>query len=336
MATKENVLEIIDLIGNSKAMQEVQQLIEKASQCKANVLITGESGTGKTVVANEIHNRSAFKQGPFVVVNCGTIPYSLIESELFGYERGSFTGAFSRSKGKFEQAQNGTIFLDEIGELPKDAQVKLLGVLQSKKIIRVGGDQTIQLNLRVITATNRNLWENVEKGKYRADLFYRIALFLIDLPNLAERKEDIVPLANHFIRKYSELENRPIMTLSDDAKEDLENHSWAGNVRQLENNIYRTIIMNSDKEELRANDIMHLEHKYHYNKVIKSNKHLLSGDIIPLEELECMMIRKAILETRGNIQKTAILLRVARGTLYRKIKKYSLELLVKDPSEEVL
>ncbi len=310
-----------ELVGHSQQMEVVQQLIQKAAQSRATVLITGESGTGKTIVSNLIHHQSPFFQGPFVVVNCGAIPFNLIESELFGYEKGAFTGALTQKKGKFEQANHGTILLDEIGELSLDAQVKLLRVLQYKEIVRIGGSERISLDVRVIAATNRNLLESIEKATFRIDLFYRIALFLIDLPNLENRKEDIIPLARHFLDKYTKLENRSSLTLSKDAEQFLYNHSWPGNIRQLENCMYRSALMNTDKKILSQNDIMLIDHKNNNSGI---QQKLKDGEIVSLQELEAMMIQQALQKTGGNLVEAAKLLQIARSTLYRKIQKHNL------------
>ncbi|MGK5090664.1 sigma-54 dependent transcriptional regulator [Deltaproteobacteria bacterium TL4] len=320
--------EFSDFIGNSPEMEAVKVLIFKAAQCKATVLITGASGTGKTVVSHAIHYNSEFAEGPFISVNCGAIPFNLIESELFGYEKGAFTGALNRTKGKFELAQNGTIFLDEIGELPIDAQVKLLRVLQQKEIIRVGGAETIKLNLRVITATNRNLIDSIEEGRFRIDLFYRIALFLIDLPNLQNRKEDIIPLAKHFLNKYAKLEQLPVAKLGPDAENFLKNHSWPGNVRQLENCMYRSVLMNYDKSILTAEDIMLLDHKRSAEE-LRARGQFSNEEVIPLEELEARMLKKALIKAHGNMVEAANMLKIARSTLYSKIEKHGLGALTK-------
>ncbi|MBF0236250.1 MAG: sigma-54-dependent Fis family transcriptional regulator [SAR324 cluster bacterium] len=314
---------VSDLIGQSPRMKEVRQAIRQSSSSRATVLITGASGTGKEVVARTIHKNSPVHQGLFVDVNCGAIPENLVESELFGYEKGAFTGALKQTKGKFEQAQNGTIFLDELGELPLQAQVKLLRVLQEKEITRLGGGETIKLNVRVIAATNRNLQDAIREGRFREDLYYRIALFLIDLPKLEDRGKDIVLLAEHFLEKYTTLESVPPKTLDDSAKNFLVKTPWPGNVRQLENSMYRTVLMQEDKTVLTDKDIQMLPVA---NQSVGGNtRQMFDGEILPIHVLEAQAIREALIITRGNVKEASSKLELSRVTLYRKMKEYNLD-----------
>lgn len=232
-----------DIIGNSERMQEVSRLLSKSALADASVLILGETGTGKELIAKRIHEMSSRSEYPLVRVNCAAIPANLIESELFGHEKGSFTGATERRIGKFEQANNGTIFLDEIGELSLDLQVKLLRVLQEKEFERVGGTKILSTNVRVISATNRELQKEVDKGSFRSDLYYRLNVFPISLPSLRERKEDIPMLAAHFVTKYAMRLNRQINGVSKKAMGRLVVYQWPGNVRELEHLIERNIVL---------------------------------------------------------------------------------------------
>lgn len=318
-----------DLIGQSPAMEAVRKAIRLCADSRANVLITGQSGTGKEVVAQCIHKNSRFHQGPFVPVNCGAIPANLIESELFGYEKGAFTGAERQVSGKFEQANHGTIFLDEIGELPLDAQVKLLRVLQQKEVTRVGGRETIPLNFRVIAATNRTLRQEVQQGRFREDLFYRLTLFIIDIPPLNERGRDTVLLARHFLKQFCELESQKPKQLDKDAEALIQKTNWSGNVRQLENCMHRTILMNPDLEIIGAEDLQMLPDNFQESietgKTGETGGSLLKGKIKPFEWIEATVIQEALAITQGNIKETANQLNMARGTLYRKIKEYGLQ-----------
>lgn len=313
-----------DLIGKSQLIQNTRLLIRQAAGSRATVLITGESGTGKEVVAKTIHQNSLVHKAPFVVVNCGAIPENLIESELFGYEKGAFTGAAKQTKGKFEQANNGTIFLDEIGELPLVAQVKLLRVLQEKEVTRLGGHESIKLNIRVISATNRNLVQCVQDGTFREDLYYRLALFIIELPPLDDRGNDKILLAKHFLKKHAEMEGRPEMVLSKEAEKFILNARWPGNVRQLDNCIYRTVLMNPGKITLEAGDIKILtagEEKLTGGE----NQNLFDSRIIPLDVIEEKAIRESLNITGGNVKKAAQELNISRVTMYRKMKEYNIE-----------
>ncbi len=311
-----------DLIGKSSKMKAVRQLIRQSSGSRATVLITGESGTGKEIVAKTIHKNSLLHKAPFVVVNCGAIPENLIESELFGYEKGAFTGAVKLTKGKFEQANNGTIFLDEIGELPLNAQVKLLRVLQEKEVVRVGSSESIQLNIRVIAATNRNLSEGVREGSFREDLFYRIALFLIELPNLDDRGADKLLLARHFLKTHLETEERQPMAFSKEAEDLIVGSSWPGNVRQLENCIYRTVLMNPDKELIGEDDVKMIPSVAKQSSA--QDGQLLGGQIMPMHVVEAKVIEEALKLTKGNVLKTSQQLEISRVTLYRKMKEYNI------------
>jgi len=321
---------ISELIGQSMCMKEVKRLIRLAAESRANVLITGESGTGKEIVAKAIHLNSHFSRGPFVVVNCGAIPSTLIEAELFGYEKGAFTNALQLTKGKFEQAQYGTIFLDEISELPFEAQVKLLRIIQEKEVVRIGGNELIKLHLRIIAATNVRLRERMKQGMFREDLYYRIALFLIDLPGLNERGEDILLLAKHFLQKYSEFEERPVAVLTDSAEKSLTTRCWSGHVRELENCLYRTLLHNPEKSCLSAGDLHFLPGSTH------SIEQIFAEGIRPFSEVEQSVITDAMRLTGGNISKAAEKLKMARGTLYRKVKAYGILDQTPDsqPSEE--
>jgi len=313
---------VSDLIGKSKEINAVKKMIRQSANSRATVLIIGESGTGKEVVANTIHKNSLLHKAPFVVVNCGAIPANLIESELFGYEKGAFTGAAKQTIGKFERANNGTIFLDEIGELPLEAQVKLLRVLQEKEIVRVGGSDAISLNIRVIAATNRDLRKMVQEGLFREDLYYRLALFIIEIPLLDDRSGDKLLLANYFLDKNTALENCPKMTLAKDAEEFILQSSWPGNVRQLDNCIYRTVLMNVGKTELKKADLQVLD------PILKSSKSsltLFDNEIIPLPVIEAKAIEESLVLTQGNIRKAADQLGISRVTLYRKMKEYNIE-----------
>ena len=234
-----------DIIGESRAVQEILQLTAKVSQSDSNVLINGESGTGKELLANSIHRNSSRRHQPFVAVNCAVLNENLIESELFGHEKGAFTGAIVQKKGKFEIAEGGTIFLDEIGELSPQVQAKLLRVLQEREFERVGGTQRMKANVRVITATNRDLTEEVRNRNFRDDLFFRLNVVQIKMPPLRERKSDISLLAKHFIEKHSRNCNRKVSGLSPAAREILLNYEWRGNVRELENAIERAIVVGS-------------------------------------------------------------------------------------------
>ncbi len=312
-----------DMIGQSAKMKQVRDLIRQSAISRATVLILGESGTGKEVVAQTVHRNSPLHQGPFVTVNCGAIPETLIESELFGYEKGAFTGALRQTKGKFEQAHNGTIFLDEIGELPLQAQVKLLRVLQEKEVVRLGGDEAIKVNFRVIAATNRNLTEEVRAGNFREDLYYRLALFVITIPPLRERGNDILLLAQHFLEKYSALEERPPIGLEPSAETFLKTQPWSGNVRQLENCIYRTVLMAAEKSTLSQQDIQFLP-DVGKPEVATNESSLLQGKPRPFSEIEAQAISETLEFTRGNISEASKHLKIARGTLYRKIQEYQL------------
>lgn len=236
-----------DIIGNSPQVQQTLRLVTRVAPTSSTVLILGETGTGKELIAQAIHQHSSRKSKAMIKINCATLPANLIESELFGHERGSFTGAFERRIGKFEQAHNSTLFLDEIGELPIELQVKLLRVLQEREIERIGGRVTTKVDVRIVAATNRDLEKEVQEGRFRADLYYRLNVFPINLSSLRDRQEDIPLLVNHFIQTLSKRMNLKISSISKNMLAELMNYSWPGNIRELEHVIERSILLCDDQ-----------------------------------------------------------------------------------------
>ncbi len=314
-------LNIQDMVGKSPAMQKLQETIALVAPTEATILITGESGTGKSLVARAIHANSNRRDGNLVEVNCAAIPENLIESELFGHEKGAFTGANKMRHGRFYQANGGTIFLDEIGELNLLMQTKLLKVLQDKEIQRVGSDMPIPVDVRVIAATNRDLEKMVSEGTFREDLYYRINVVRIHVPSLRERREDIPALAMYFLNKYAEKNRREIEGFTPGAMNLLTNHSWPGNVRELENTIERAVILCRGKFITEDDLGMHVT--VPNNKVVVSNAYLKNATT--LEEMEKAMILKTLEETGGNKSEAARRLGITRRTLKLKLKKYSEE-----------
>lgn len=309
-----------EIIGSSEAMQRVFRLVSQVAPSDSTVLISGETGTGKELIARAIHNSSPRKDKLMVKVNCATLPANLIESELFGHERGAFTGATDRRIGKFELANYGTVFLDEIGEMPPELQVKLLRVLQEKEIERVGGKTTIKINVRVIAATNRNLQKEVTEGRFRTDLFFRLNVFPINLPPLRERKEDIPMLASHFISRYAKKTGKKITGISHRALEDLMTYNWAGNVRELEHLIERSILLASNQ----------IIKEIHLPVIERKENKTVSEDFIikSLDENERDYILKVLKNCHGRVSGdngAAHLLGVPTSTLNSKMKKLGIK-----------
>jgi DNA-binding NtrC family response regulator len=300
-----------DMIGESEAIKRVLKEIENVAQSNSSVVITGESGTGKELVARAIHSNSPRKYFPLVSVHCGALTEGLLESELFGHEKGAFTGAMYNRKGRFEMADNGTIFLDEIATISTKMQIDLLRVLESKKFIRVGGNKEISSDFRVICATNRDLKSMVEKGTFREDLYYRLNVVNIYVPPLRERIEDIPLLVDYFIRKYCISMNRPPVTIDTSALKRLEEFNFPGNVRELENMIERAIVVGSGKK-ISLRDL-------------PLEKSFISNSTESLEELEKSHILQILNKYGWNISRTAKALKVDRVTLYNKISKYGLK-----------
>jgi len=300
-----------DLIGNSEAMQNVLREIETVAQSNASVIITGESGTGKELVARAIHANSPRKFFPLVSVHCGALTESLLESELFGHEKGAFTGAVYNRKGRFEMADSGTIFLDEIATISQKMQVELLRVLESKSFVRVGGNKEITSDFRVICATNRDLKSMVEKGIFREDLFYRLNVVNINVPPLRERIEDIPLLVEYFIKKYCTSMNRPLITIDPSALKRLGEFSFPGNIRELENMIERAIVVGNGKK-ISLKDL-------------PLSKKITNTTFESLDDLEKNHISQILDKYNWNISASAKALKVDRVTLYNKIKKYDLK-----------
>ncbi len=301
----------LSLVGNSRRMQQIYNLIQDIAATTATVLITGENGTGKQLVAQSIHALSPRRDGPFIIANCSAYPSSLIESELFGHEKGAFTGAIRRKLGRFDLAQGGTIFLDEIGELPLTTQVALLRVLQDKCFERVGGEKTIVADVRIIAATNKNLKEEMAAGNFREDLFYRLNVISIDLPLLSQRKEDIMPLCSHFLAKYNEREGKNIREFAPEVIQTFMDYDWPGNVRELQNAVEYAVILTK-------------------GNTIKENclpPHLRETCVYPstsLGENEKRLIARVLDESNWNKHEAARRLGITRSTLYSKIKRYKL------------
>jgi len=304
-----------ELVGKSPAMKEVYGLIAKAAPVKSTVLIYGETGTGKELVARAIHYSSPRKKRPFVKVNCAALPEDLLESELFGYEKGAFTGAVERKEGRFELAHTGTILLDEISETSQNFQAKLLRVLQEEEFERVGGTKTIKVDVRVIATTNVDPKEAVEKGKLREDLYYRLNVIPIYLPPLRERKEDIPLLVEHFLKKYTPRVKKRVEGVSPDCLKAMKEYHWPGNVRELENAIQRAMVI-SEKNYLQPEDLF-------LNKVTK-NQPSFSLENITLEEMEKRLIQQTLDKVRGNRTQAAEILGVSVRTIRNKVKKYGL------------
>lgn len=312
------------IVGNSKAIQDVLTLAGRVAPSRSTVLVTGESGTGKELVARALHIASDRKEMPFISVNCMSLSAGLLESELFGHEKGSFTGAVALKRGRFELAQGGTLFLDEIGELSPELQVKLLRVLQERTVERVGGTETIAVDFRLVAATNKNLQEEIAAGRFREDLFYRLNVVNIHLPPLRERREDIPILAGHFLRRFSQENSRQVQGFTPGAVDYLSAYEWPGNVRQLENVIERCVVLATHDvidvddlpPELRDEDTQY-----------KSAVDLLPLRInLPdtLEKIEAALIRRAMVHS-GFVQvKTAELLNVSKSLLQYKLKKYNI------------
>jgi len=309
-----------NLIGKSKVMQDTFDLIRRVSNSKSTVLIYGKSGTGKELVAKAVHYNSPRKNKSFVTVNCGAIPETLLESELFGHVRGAFTGAIATRKGLFEEANGGTIFLDEIGNISAAMQIKLLRVLQEREIRRVGGTETIKIDIRLISASNLNLEEAVRKNEFREDLFYRLNVITINLPVLKDRPDDIPLLANYFMDKYSTGEKEGIKTISKAAINILLKHDWPGNVRELENVIERAVALGTH-EEILPEDIPEAIRNTGKRSAEKEN---LPEDIT-IKELEKNYISKILKRTMGHKINAAKILGIDRRTLYRKLEKYNMK-----------
>lgn len=310
---KETVAEIArpsDIIGQSTAMKHIFDAIETVAPTDATVLITGESGTGKELVARAIHSGSTRRFHPLVVIHCGALTETLLESELFGHEKGAFTGAQYRKKGKFEIAEGGTVFLDEIGDISLKTQTDLLRVLQEREIVRVGGNQTIKVDFRCVAATNKNLEQLIEEGKFRPDLYYRLNVFHIELPALRERREDIPLLVDHFVRKFSREMNKKITRVSPTAMSLLQQQQWPGNIRELENAVERAMVV-AQEPELREPDF-----------TLKSRNGGATSEVRSLEDVEKAHILRVLDECGGNQTKAAEALGIDRVTLHHKLKKY--------------
>ena len=305
-----------NLIGKSAAMRQIYKMIEKICTIDATVLITGESGTGKELVARAIHFNGNRKEGPFIALNCSAIPDSLIESELFGHEKGAFTGAHRAHSGKFEQAQNGTIFLDEIGTMRPDLQIKLLRILQEKNVTPVGSQKAVHLNVRVIAATNEDLQRLVQENRFRTDLYHRLNVFYIHIPPLRERVEDVVLLARHFVEKFSRQYDKKQPNIKAMALKKLEDYDYPGNVRELENIIEKTIIM-VDHDALSADDIILPEHEAGQNDE-------QAGETT-LPQKEKLMIETALRSNRGSIKDAAVTLGISYKTLQYRLKKFGID-----------
>ncbi|MCB4203868.1 sigma-54 dependent transcriptional regulator [Deferribacterales bacterium Es71-Z0220] len=324
----------VNLIFKSKFMEEVFNIAKDIAPTEATVLITGESGTGKEVVAKFIHENSK-RKGQFIAINCAAIPESLIESELFGYEKGAFTGAINKKPGKFELADGGTLLLDEIGEVPLNLQAKLLRVLQEKEIERLGSTTKQKINVRIIATTNRNLKDEVEKGNFREDLYYRLNVINIELPPLRKRKEDIMAMTSFFIKKYSEINSKPLKELSQETVNHLLNYDWPGNVRELEHTIERAVILSKEKyitprdlflHGITFNDTLSSEQKIqsitYENNIHEEHDNIKLEAGVTISQMEQELILKTLREVDGNRTKAAELLGITVRTLRNKLNEY--------------
>jgi DNA-binding NtrC family response regulator len=354
--SRAGTLSFKDIVTRNARMQQVLRTAEKASASLIPVLIEGESGVGKELIARAIHGSGERRSKPFVAVNCGAIPENLVESTLFGHEKGSFTGATEKHLGKFVEASGGTLFLDEVGELPPAAQVKLLRAIQEGQVDPVGGKKSVKVDVRIISATNRNLLADVTNGRFREDLYYRLAVFPITVPPLRERTEDIAELVRHFLVRFAAEEGKRIRAVAADALGLLNAHPWPGNVRQLENAIFRAVVL-ADGDEIGAAELPQLAHaptrmvapaivpSDEAPQPVRAVAPLIldeppppappaagdalaltdaSGHVRPLEEIETETIRFAITHYRGQMSEVARRLRIGRSTLYRKLDEIGL------------
>jgi two-component system response regulator PilR (NtrC family) len=316
-----------NLVGNSEAMHKIFELIRKVSDSPTNVLVTGESGTGKEMVAKAIHYNSPLKDRPFVSVNCGAIPENLVESELFGHKKGSFTGASSDKDGLFEVADGGTLFLDEIGELPLSSQVRILRAIQEKTVRRVGGTEDIKVEVRIIAATNRDLEHMVAHGTFRQDLYYRLNVINIRTPALRERRDDIPLLASHFLQKYSDRFNKAIQTISKEAMDLLKKYDFPGNVRELENIIERTVALESGATVL-PESLPQFVNTPTGRKMVSSDGIEITDEGIDLQkvldQLEKELLVKAIHQASGVKKRAAKLLGITFRSMRYRVEKFSL------------
>ncbi|HWP46178.1 MAG TPA: sigma-54 dependent transcriptional regulator [Candidatus Limnocylindrales bacterium] len=305
-----------NIVRNSEAMQRICDTIARISLTRSTILIQGESGTGKELIARAIHHNSAHRDKPFIALNCGAIPEGIIESELFGHERGAFTGAWSVRKGMFELANGGTLFLDEIGEMSLSTQVKLLRVLEQKEFMRVGGAKTIRVDVNIIAATNTNLEEAVRQKTFREDLYYRLKVITLYLPPLRERREDIPLLVQKFIEEFNQENNRSVRGIEPKALTLLQNYHWPGNVRELKNCI-ESLVVTSRGEYIRVEDL-----PPYILKAIHPEPEMSFKIGTPLDEIEKEVIQKTLAYVNGNKTRAAKLLKIGLRTLHRKIKKY--------------
>ncbi|MGD0337205.1 MAG: sigma-54 dependent transcriptional regulator [Bacteroidota bacterium] len=315
-----------NIISGSGEMQEIFTLINKVKDSDMCVLVLGESGTGKELIARAIHYNGNRKSGPFVVVNCASIPRDLLESEFFGHEKGSFTGAFQRRIGKFEQANGGTVFLDEIGDLDIVLQAKILRVIQSKQFERVGGNETLTTDTRLISATNRDLGDMVRQKLFREDLYFRLAMFPILIPPLRQRRSDILLLAEHFLKRFMEDHHKTGLRFSRKALKILYEYPWPGNVRELEHAIQRSVVM-VDSDTITERELPMSIQTFAAQPTSTQAASLLFTEgnaIVPLDKVKEATIRHALRITNGNIVEAAEKLKIGRATLYRLMKKYKI------------
>lgn len=311
-----------NIIGGSQAIRSIIEVVKQIAPQEINVLITGDSGTGKELIAKAIHNNSQRREGKFVAINCSAMPELLLESELFGHVKGAFTSATANKKGLFEEAGGGTIFLDEVGDTSASLQAKLLRVIQEEEIRPVGSNETFKTNVRVIAATNKNLEQMVSRGKFREDLYYRLNVISLHVPPLGERQEDIVPLAQHFLAKYCAHFGKPLKRFSTQACERLLTHEWPGNIRELENTIKRAVALS-------ISEVIDVENLFLMKPMPKRDDRVESrvgstADPTSLQEMAREHIVRSLKENRWNYSITASKLGIGRTTLWRKVKKYNI------------
>lgn len=326
-----------NMIGNSSAMHAIFDLIKRVSHATTNILVTGESGTGKEVIAKSIHYSGPLKDKPFVTINCGAIPENLMESEMFGHKKGSFTGAVVDKTGLFEVANGGTLFLDEVGELPPSVQVKLLRAIQERIIRRVGATEDTKVDVRIIAATNRNLEDMVQKGTFRQDLFYRLNVINIKSPALRDRADDIPLLANHFLKKYNEKLGKNILSISEEAMDILKKYNYPGNVRELENMIERTVALEAGSTIL-PESLPPMVNTSSGRKMASSNEIEVGEDGLDLDkvigQIEKEILVKAIHAAGGVKKKAAKLLKISFRSMRYRIEKYNLGTIGDDELDE--